>query len=663
MTNFRTFSPHIGHRVPFFAASILLPLGLLCSCSIAAPADYFRINVVDADTGRGVPLVELKTTNDVKYITDSNGIVAVNDPELLGQKAYFSLKSHGYEYPKDGFGNRGTALNVTAGGQASIKIKRNNIAERLYRITGSGIYRDSVLTGAPVPIKSPLLNGLVMGQDTVHAVPYKGNIFWLWGDTNRPSYPLGNFFTSAATSVPPTKGGLNPSVGVDLTYWVDNEGFSKKMIPLGGNKPVWMGSLFTMADNTGQERLFGAYSRVESDSKTIESGLAVFNDEKAIFEKVAAYDTILRPSGRPFKAIVNGKPYLYFHPQLRTVGDYAHVTNPSGYEAYTCLKPGVKYDGPNTPLERDANGKLVYGWKVNTGIVGANEEKALVAAKKMAPDEAIFFYRDAETGATIEQKGGSVFWNDFRKRWIRIMGQNLGSSSVLGEIWFAEADTPTGPWGYARKIVSHDQYTFYNPTQHPFFDQEGGRQIYFEGTYTNTYSGNKERTPRYEYNQIMYRLTLDDPRLVLPVPVYRLKSGGYGLRDTVDANKQWDQIESLPFFGLPSTGDGKKGQIPVYAVPSADGPKGTVRLQLTAPANGRPLFYALSAQVPNGQKPNPDIVPLYEYTNSGNSARWYSTKADEQGDGIKRSEQPFVYVWRNPSSSLPLDVLTPQPFN
>ena len=26
-------------------------------------------------------------------------------------------------------------------------------------------------------------------------------------------------------------------------------------------------------------------------------------------------------------------------------------------------------------------------------------------------------------------------------------------------------------------------YTFYNPTQHPFFDQDKGRQIYFEGTY------------------------------------------------------------------------------------------------------------------------------------------------------------------------------------
>ena len=67
----------------------------------------------------------------------------------------------------------------------------------------------------------------------------------------------------------------------------------------------------------------------------------------------------------------------------------------------------------------------------------------------------------------------------------------------------------------AKKIVTHDRYTFYNPTQHPFFDQDGGRTIYFEGTYTNQFTGRPETppTPRYEYNQIMYRLDLADTRL------------------------------------------------------------------------------------------------------------------------------------------------------
>jgi hypothetical protein len=54
---------------------------------------------------------------------------------------------------------------------------------------------------------------------------------------------------------------------------------------------------------------------------------------------------------------------------------------------------------------------------------------------------------------------------------------------------------------------------FYKPTQHPFFDEDGGRIIYFEGTYTNSFSGNPEKTPGYEYNQMMYRVDLTDERL------------------------------------------------------------------------------------------------------------------------------------------------------
>jgi hypothetical protein len=65
--------------------------------------------------------------------------------------------------------------------------------------------------------------------------------------------------------------------------------------------------------------------------------------------------------------------------------------------------------------------------------------------------------------------------------------------------------------------VTHEQYSFYNPAQHPFFDQEGGRLIYFEGTYAETFSGNPCPTPRYDYNQVMYRLDLADPRLKRPL--------------------------------------------------------------------------------------------------------------------------------------------------
>ena len=61
------------------------------------------------------------------------------------------------------------------------------IAERLYRLTGEGIYRDSMLAGLPVPTRTPMLgNGQVLGQDTAVAVPYAGKLFWIWGDTIGP---------------------------------------------------------------------------------------------------------------------------------------------------------------------------------------------------------------------------------------------------------------------------------------------------------------------------------------------------------------------------------------------------------------------------------------------------------------------------------------------
>src|SRR5206468_3230224 len=102
----------------------------------------FAITVVDGDTGRGVPLVELRTVHGARYFTDSNGIVAFREPGLMGRSVFFHVRSHGYEFRKDGFGFRGQALQVKAGGSAKLTVRRLNLAERLYRVTGAGIYRD-----------------------------------------------------------------------------------------------------------------------------------------------------------------------------------------------------------------------------------------------------------------------------------------------------------------------------------------------------------------------------------------------------------------------------------------------------------------------------------------------------------------------------------------
>ena len=634
MTNLRCFIP----------SPLLLPF-LLCLLAFAprlqaAPADYFQITVVDADTERGVPLVELKTVNAERFYTDSNGVVALNEPDLMGRKVWFSVKSHGYDYPADGFGNRGVALEVKAGGKARVKVRRVNIAERLYRITGAGIYRDSVLAGLPVPIRQPLMDGLVVGQDTVMATPYRGKLYWFYGDTERPAYPLGQFATSGATSSLPGTGGLDPDKGIDLTYWTDADGFSRPMLPLPGfGGPVWVGGVFTLKDASGQEKLYTHFTHLSHDGKAAEQGLAVFDDAKAVFTPVCRYalDAPLYPDGQPFHAVVDGKPYLYCQPKtsqaeplVRVRADAAHVTHTLAYEGFTCLAPGTHEAGAGTKLDRAADGHLVYAWKADTGVLGFDAQQALIGAGKMKPQEVLAPLRDIETDAPIRSHGGSVFWNAYRKRWVMISGQAGGTSSYLGELWFAEADTPVGPWVYARKIVTHDHYTFYNPTQHPFFDQDGGRLIYFEGTYTDTYSGNPDVTPRYNYNQVMYRLALDDPRLSLPAPVYRLAgTGGYGLRETVDAHHEWGAVREVPFFAVPP-GRAHDGLVPI----------GTP-----------PLFYGLPPVPVAGEKPSPGVVPLYEYRDARTNALRYSTEMDPAGPPAR----PVCRVWRNPSTVLALD--------
>jgi hypothetical protein len=104
-------------------------------------------------------------------------------------------------------------------------------------------------------------------------------------------------------------------------------------------------------------------------------------------------------------------------------------------------------------------------------------------------------------------------WNAFRRRYVAVFMQAFGSPSAFGELWYAEAKTPTGPWGKTIKILTHENYTFYNPRLHPEFTPDGSPILIFEGTYTMTFADKPAPTPRYDYNQILYRLDLDDPAL------------------------------------------------------------------------------------------------------------------------------------------------------
>lgn len=619
------------------SSRVLLCLVLVLKLGVSGRAaeEFFEIRVIDDQTGRGVPLVELETVNNIRYVTDSNGYVALNEPTLFGQKVFFHVRSHGYEFPKDGFGYRGKAVAVAPGGSTTLKIKLLNIAERLYRVTGGGIYHDSLLLGHEAPIEHPLLNAKVLGSDSVVNTIYKGKIHWFWGDTNRPAYPLGNFDVPGAVSELPAQGGLDPGAGVDLSYIVGDDGFARPTAKMPGDGPTWIDGLVTVPNHDGQERMFAAFVKIKPPLTTYARGLAEWNDETQRFEKVADFEVEapLLPGGHPVKHTEDGVEYVYFarpYPLTRVKATAESLANLDEYEGFTCLVEGSRLNDPK--LDRAADGTLRYSWKRNTPPLDPQTQKKLTDSGKMKSDEALLALCDRDTGKTVMAHGGSVYWNEHRQRWVMIFVEGFGSPSFLGEVWYAEADRLVGPWVYTTKIATHDRYDFYNPKQHPMFDADGGRTIFFEGTYTNTFSGNPIKTPRYDYNQVMYKLDLADSRLAMPVAVYQRDDGRFSHID----GSQSDQIA---FFALDRA---VNGAVPIYAT----GERGQLTMTRPSGSEDSAVFYALSA---DAEKPPATTIPLYEFVHSQTSERRYATQGDAP-QGFERQETPLCLVWENPLS-------------
>lgn len=582
-------------------AIIISSWGILPTANHAQPStQYFKIKVIDEQTNRGVPLVELKTNNNIRYYTDNNGIIAFYEPDLMDQQVFFHVSSHGYEYPEQGFGFRGATLQINRGGSTTLKIQRTNVAERFYRITGQGLYHHSQVLGLSSPLSQTNLKVPIMGQDGGYAIPFNNKLYWFWGDSNEAPYPLGNFGSPGAISDLPEKGGLDPGGGIKLKYFADETGRSKATLPSShfpGPGPRWLTAPMVLKDKTGKESLIVQYERIKDLGEPYERGLAVFNDTTSTFEKLINLnlEDPIYPNGRTFKVNIEGQEYFYFsvlYPDnmfVRVKADWESITDPSSYEAFTCLAQESRYHQGSPSLDRDHDGRLKYSWKAKTDPISYGQEQELIKSGHMRAEEAWFHFTDFDTGQPVNPYSGSVHWNEFRKRWVMIVQQNMG------DVYYLEGDTPTGPWVYARKVVSHNRYNFYLPTHHPFFDQEGGRFIFFEGTYTNSFSGNPDKTPRYDYNQIMYRLDLDRPEVHLPVPVYLVSQNTdvspYSLRENLDSLNLWEAINDIPFFAIPPDRS-IEGSIPVYS----DWAEGQFRM-VTNPKerepNNKPLFYGL----------------------------------------------------------------------
>jgi hypothetical protein len=480
------------------------------------PLAWAEIQVIDAETQRGIPLVELETVNGLKFVTDNAGRVAIQEPGFLNREVYFTLRSHGYAMKKDGFGFAGAKITLKLDRKSVVEMQRVNLAERLCRLTGEGLFRDSLLLGYRLSDFESNGRGAVAGQDSIQAVVYHQQLYWFWGDTARMNYPLGLFRTAGAvSSVPDVKDPrTDPAHGVPYEYFVDKTGFARAMLPLPERPAgvIWIDGLCVVPDEQGKEHLVCHYSRRQGLGEEYEQGIAIYNDDQKIFivaKQLPLNDTWRHPAGQSLLWENEGKKWLLFGnpaPNVRVPAVLSAVLEPARYEAYTCLQTAEK----NSALARDPSDKPVWRWQTELPPLDAKQEFTRIKKGELKTEHARFTPLNvAEARETIQLHNGTVRWNAYRKRWIMLAGEIEGKTSYLGEVWYSEAEQPTGPFQHAVKVVTHDRQTFYNVCHHAFFDREAGRFIHFEGTYTNDFSGNSERTPRYHYNQVLYRLDLD----------------------------------------------------------------------------------------------------------------------------------------------------------
>jgi hypothetical protein len=488
------------HRAP---GRLLLIWILVTTRSIAGPVTpFFGIQVVDEQTGRGLPLVELRTVNDIRCVTDNAGWIAFNEPGLMEREVWFYLSlAPGYEKEKDGFGYTGLRVTPKAGLTATMKLKRTNIAERIARTTGQGLFRDSELLGLPCPL--PNLNPAgVMGQDSVQATPYRGRIFWLWGDTNVPHYPLGNYRTTCAT----TPADVNPEAGIAFEYFTDDKSPSHVRMMMPDKEPgaVWLFGLLAVNDEKGDEVLLAHYGRHKGLSAPEAHGICRFNDSTGVFDNIVWLDlaeTWRFPRGNALRVKDGEGDFFYF------ANPFCHTRVPAVLK--DILDPGA-YEALRFDEERQA-----WRWQRAKPPTTQTEETKLLFAKKMPAQLARYRLKRTAPEKLVRLHNASIEWNEYRKRFVLVGLQNgdREDPSPLGEVWYAESATPAGPWNHGVKIASHPRYSFYNPVHHAFLDGAGGRLIYFEGTYSLEFSGNPMAPARYDYNQLMYRLDLADDRL------------------------------------------------------------------------------------------------------------------------------------------------------
>jgi hypothetical protein len=545
----------VGPPSPF---PLACPGGTLQSQLVAngvpGPSERFRIQAVDAETGRGIPMVGVRWSGGTEF-TDSNGVLAFHDPGLMLSGARVcadpALSPIDLEYATPGYRTRRLATPVCAGGETVVALERADVAERLYRMTGGGIYRDSVMLGLDdpadptdgVPLREPLVNSLVAGQDSVSAALYRGQVHWTFADTSSFATLMGNLRGTGATSELPGAGGLDPELGVDLGYQAGSDGFVTPIVASGPAGLAWPVGL-SVVDDGATDSLFAALSFPEAG----ESALGRFDGTSFAVEQITT-DATLATGAPTYRVTHSDGDYLYGSSPVRHRATADALLDVEAYEAFTplCIPAGGGACGGDG-VERNAAGVPVYRWRVG----GVLPTPADVTTGRLAPEHVLFRSPvDSHSGrrdlfADLQTRSYAAY----RERYLSL-GPSVEATpeGPRIDLHLGEGDTPLGPFVYARKVITVPQ-TLYLISHLAVFDKPDGR-IYYAGTHSNSFNLGfyaPPTIPRYDYNQLVYGLSLSDPRTFVPVPVYDLARGAPPGEFATKAGLRTDSVDSAARF-------------------------------------------------------------------------------------------------------------------